>query len=54
MSVSGQEVIPEVQEWSEDPLVCQGVVERPSRRSGSYRKALLDVREWSGDLSGCP
>ena len=54
MSVSGQEVIPEVQEGSEDPLACQGVVERPSRRSGSSREALLDVREWLGDLPGCP
>ena len=35
----------------ERPLGCPGVVGRPSRMSGSDREALLNVREWLGDLS---
>ena len=60
MSGSGQDALPEVQEWSDNPPGCPGVVERPSRMSGNGRETLpdfaerwdtfLDVREWSRDL----
>ena len=30
------------------------MVGRPSQMSGSGRKALPDVWEWSGGLTGCP
>ena len=38
---SGPEAIPKVWEWSEDPPGGTGVVERPSRRSGSGLEAFL-------------
>ena len=33
MSGSGQDALPEVQVWSDDPPGCPGVVGRPSRMS---------------------
>ena len=46
MSGGGQEILPDVWEWSGDPPGCPGVVDRPSRMSGSGREAIADVREW--------
>ena len=44
MSGSDREALPEVQEWSEDPSGCPGVVGRPSRISKSGREAISNVR----------
>ena len=47
----------EVWEWQEvlsEVLVWSGVVRRPSRRSGSGRESLLEVRQWSGSHTGGP
>ena len=41
MSGSGWEYLPYVQEWSEFPPLCPGLVGRPSRMSGSGREVLL-------------
>ena len=41
---------PEVQQWSVGPTGGPGVVRTPSRRSGSGRDALPEVREWSEAL----
>ena len=59
---SGQEAFPDVQERSGGPTECLGVVGRPSRMSGSGRKAYLmygsgqkaipNIREWSGETPG--
>ena len=46
MSVSGQETLTNVREWSGGPPECLGVVRRPSQMSGSGLEALLDVWEW--------
>ena len=35
-----REPIPDVREWTGDPLGCPGVIEMPSRMSGSCREAL--------------
>ena len=51
MSGSGLEAHPDVHEWSGGPPGCPGVVERPSRMSGSGREAHLDGL---GDPPGCP
>ena len=62
MSGSDWEALPDVREWSGGPPVCQGMVVRPYRMSGSgpdtlpdfrkdlpdVRKNLTDLREWSG------
>ena len=60
MSWSVQEALPEVQEWSEDPPGCPGVVGRSSPMFGSGRETLPDVSErwevlpdvweWEGSL----
>ena len=39
MSRSGRETLLDVREWSKNPHGSQGVVWRPSRMSGSGRKA---------------
>ena len=68
MSGSGRDTLSDVREWSVGPPGCPEVVgwpsrmcERPSRLSGSVRKAfpdvwetLSDVWEWSGSSLGCP
>ena len=36
------------------PPGCLGEDGRPSRMSGSDRKSIPDVREWSEDTPGCP
>ena len=56
------ESLPDVREWSGSPTGCPGVVGRPSRMSGSGRKAYLmyrsgrkaipNIREWSGETPG--
>ena len=48
MSGSGLEAIPDVREWSGDPLGCLGVLGNPFRMSSSCWEALRDVRVWSG------
>ena len=63
MSGSRLEALPDVQEWSGGPPGCPGVVDKPSRKSGSGREAsrisgscrqtLPDVREWSTSRHGC-
>ena len=40
---SGREALSDAWEWSGSPPGCPGEVERPSRMSGSARKALLYV-----------
>ena len=45
MTGSGRESLTDVREWSGGPPGCLGVVERPSRMSGSGRKALPDIWE---------
>ena len=45
MSGSGRESLPNVQDWSEDPTECPGMVGRLSRMSGSGKEALPDNRE---------
>ena len=54
MSGSGQEALPEFRVWSGSFSVGLGVVGRPSRRSGSGRKALAEVREGSEGPPGGP
>ena len=61
MSGSGREALSDVQEWSIDPPRCPGVDGRPTRKYGSGRKflpevreSLSDVRKWSGGPPGCP
>ena len=44
MSWSGQKALPEVKEWSEDPLGCPEAVGRPTRLFGSGLEALPDVQ----------
>ena len=48
MSGGGREALPYVWEWSEDPLVCPGVVGRRSLMSESGRESLPDVQKLSG------
>ena len=50
----GREAHPDVREWSGDPPKCQGGFGRQSWMCGSGREPLLDVRECSGCLPGCP
>ena len=45
MSTSGQEALPDVQEWSGDTPECSGVAGRPSRMIESGWEALPDVQE---------
>ena len=45
MPGSGREALWDGRQWSGGPLGCPGVVERPSRMSGSGREALPDGRE---------
>ena len=47
MSESSREAHREVREWSR-------IVGRSSRKFGSGRESLLDVREWLGSTHGCP
>ena len=54
MSVSCQEDLLEVQEWSEDPPGSPEMVGRPSRISRTGWETLPDVWEWSGHPPGCP
>ena len=46
--------LPNFREWSGGPPKYLGVVDRPSKRSGSGREALPEDREWSGGPPGCP
>ena len=51
---SGQEFLPECQEWSGGHQRVPGVVRRPSRRDGSHRLALTVGRDWlAGTPEGC-
>ena len=45
MSGIGGDALPNVSEWSVGPPGCPGVVGRPTRKSGSGREDLPDVRE---------
>ena len=64
MCGSGQEALPDVQQWSRGHPKCPGVVWRPSQKSGCGRESFpdvwqwsvgpTDVRKWSGVPSGCP
>ena len=61
---SGREALPDVREWlvglpdvlqwSGGPPECPEVVERPSRKSSSSRKAFPDDHDWSGVPPECP
>ena len=44
MSRSGQEALPDIREWSEDPPECPGVLGRPTQMSRSGWKTHPDVR----------
>ena len=44
---NGRECLPDVREWSGDPLGCLSVVRRPSWVSGSGREDLTVIRERS-------
>ena len=46
MSGSGREDLQDIQNWSDGPLLCPGVVGRLSVISGSGREALPDIPEW--------
>ena len=50
----GWEAFPDVRQVSRGPHGCLGVVERPSRMTGSGRVAVPDFPEWSVDPPGCP
>ena len=64
MSGSGREALPDVREWSGGTPGCPGIIDRPSRMSGSgrspsrtsgsSRETLGDVWEWSGGPFGFP
>lgn len=58
MARSDQEVLPEGQEWLEDPTEGPGVVRKPSWKARSDREALLEGQEWlvgpPGGLVGPP
>ena len=51
MSGSGQEILPDVRKWSEDPPESPEVVERLSQKSGSGRETFPEVRKWSGNAT---
>ena len=60
MSGNGHEALPDDLEWLGNPpgslagpLGCPGVVERPSRMSGSGRETLPDVQEALSDVREC-
>ena len=47
---SGWDTLPNVRVWSGVPLRCLAVFWRPSRLSGSDRKALPDDQDWYGGI----
>ena len=53
MSWSIRNALADVREWSVGSLECPGVVGRPSRMSGSGRKALPNVWEPLSDVREC-
>ena len=54
MSGSDRDALPYVFQLLGGPPEFPGMVGRPFRMSGCWREALLVLREWSGDPTGCP
>ena len=54
MFACGREALPDLREWSGDKLGCLKVFRMPFRMSGSGRKGLLDVWEYSESPPECP